>query len=881
MLYANFLGQFSLQLDDQPVTLASRPAQLVLAYLLLNPAASHRREQMAGVLWPESSDTNARHNLRNTVWQLRKALGDEYLLVTKDTVAFDRSAPHQSDVAMLQDVVPLDDVDALMGAVCGYQGDLLPGFYEDWIQLERERLRGLYERRMQALLDALSARGRWRDVLNWAELWLARGHSPEPAYRALMLAQAAQGDLASMAAAYRRCVQALKSELDVPPSPETQDLYARLSAGERPWLVAEPQGVAAPEPATAAPPNDVVGAAPRGRPESAAPGRPAPADGLPPVERYVREELLAVGGQGRLYKGLDRETGRPVVIKYLRPELVQRHPDMLARFQQEAQALRQLSHPNIVCILDVVQPPGEYGLVMDYVPGGSLRDLLDRGGRLPLDRALHIGLELADALSRAHHLGIIHRDVKPDNVLLAADGTPRLSDFGMSRMQSRSLRLTESGTFVGTPGYVSPETLRGQPMTALSDIWSFGVLLYELLAGAPPFEGENISVVLTAVLQDALPPIRQHQPGAPPALQSLLDRLLAKDPAKRLSSMRLAAAELEAIRAGLAARASQPAAVPETPPNQVFRPARSQRTTPVATPSVRFAEARRLAEEPGAPQQEIRFTTAADGVRLAYATVGQGPVLVKAANWLSHLEYDWITPIWRHWLLGLAVENTLVRYDQRGCGLSDWDAADFSLDTWVKDLEAVVEASGAKRFALLGISQGGPIAIAYTVRHPERVSHLVLYGTYVRGRDARPTTPEQRRQGEAMLDLIRLGWGQENPAFRHIFTSFFIPDGTPEQHQWFNDLQRETATPENAARIIQCFAPIDVRQEAQQLRVPTLVLHATGDERIPFEEGRLTASLIPGARFVPLDSRNHILMEDEPAWAKFLDVVNDFLRGRA
>ena len=276
-------------------------------------------------------------------------------------------------------------------------------------------------------------------------------------------------------------------------------------------------------------------------------------------------------------------------------------------------------------------------------------------------------------------------------------------------------------------------------------------------------------------------------------------------------------------------------------------------------------------------KQQIRYCRSCDGVTLAYATVGQGPPLVKAANWLSHLEFDWNSPVWRHWLVGLAQKHTLVRYDERGCGLSDWDVVNLSFEAWVSDLEAVVEALGLERFPLLGISQGGGIAIAYALRHPEKVSRLILYGSYSRGRLRRNPTPEQVEEMQVFNQLIRLGWGKEHPAFRQVFSTLFLPEGTAEQIHAFNELQRITSTPENAARIVQEFNTIDVRDLAAQIRVPTLVMHARGDLRIPMEEGQLLASLIPGARFVPLESKNHILLENEPAWERFLFEVDNFL----
>ncbi|MGE5250072.1 MAG: alpha/beta fold hydrolase [Bacteroidota bacterium] len=275
--------------------------------------------------------------------------------------------------------------------------------------------------------------------------------------------------------------------------------------------------------------------------------------------------------------------------------------------------------------------------------------------------------------------------------------------------------------------------------------------------------------------------------------------------------------------------------------------------------------------------QAIRFCTAQDGVRLAYATVGQGPVLVKAANWLSHLEHDWNSPVWRHWLTGLAATHTLVRYDQRGCGLSDWNVGEFNLDAWVSDLEAVVDALGLERFPLLGISQGAAIAVEYAVRHPGKVSRLILYGGYIRGRLHRGLTPRQLEEQEMLIQLIKIGWGQEHPAFRQVFSTFFLPEGTPEQLHAFNELQRISTSPEIAARIVSAFQSIDVREQARRVTQPTLVLHARGDLRIPFEEGRLTAATIPNARLVTLEGRNHILLEDEPAWKRFLEEVNAFL----
>ena len=259
-------------------------------------------------------------------------------------------------------------------------------------------------------------------------------------------------------------------------------------------------------------------------------------------------------------------------------------------------------------------------------------------------------------------------------------------------------------------------------------------------------------------------------------------------------------------------------------------------------------------------EQRIRFCTSRDGVRIAAATTGAGPPLVKAANWLNHLEFDNRSPVWRHWIRELSRDHTLVRYDERGCGLSEWEVEDFSLDAWVRDLETVVDDLELERFALLGISQGGPIAVAYAARHPERVSRLILYGSYARGRSHRDLSEREREEGELMRKMIEVGWGTDHAAFRQAFTSMFIPEANAEQSHWFNELERVSATPQNAARILSACHALDVRALAPRLTTPSLVLHVTQDLRVPHDEGRLLASLIPGARFVTLEGRNHLLL---------------------
>jgi DNA-binding winged helix-turn-helix (wHTH) protein/pimeloyl-ACP methyl ester carboxylesterase len=287
-----------------------------------------------------------------------------------------------------------------------------------------------------------------------------------------------------------------------------------------------------------------------------------------------------------------------------------------------------------------------------------------------------------------------------------------------------------------------------------------------------------------------------------------------------------------------------------------------------------------LADEPHAdtppPTQNVTFCRAADGVHLAIATSGHGLPVVKTANWLNHIEYDWQSPVWSPLITALSARYRLIRYDERGNGLSDWNVDDISFEACVRDLEAVVDGLGLEQFSLFGVSQGAAVSIAYATRHPERVSRLALLGGYAQGWRKRGTEIEIT-QREALESLVRFGWGQDNPAFRQVFTSLFIPGGTPEQMQWFNDLQRVSTSPENAVRLMRAFGNIDVTDLLARVSLPTLVLHSRGDARVPFEQGLKLARGIPGARFVELDSNNHVLLSHEPAWQRCVDEITAFL----
>lgn len=275
------------------------------------------------------------------------------------------------------------------------------------------------------------------------------------------------------------------------------------------------------------------------------------------------------------------------------------------------------------------------------------------------------------------------------------------------------------------------------------------------------------------------------------------------------------------------------------------------------------------------PEQEIQFFTASDGVRIAYTVAGSGPPLVRAIDWINHLEFEWKSPFWRRWLSEIMRHHTLVRYDQRGSGLSDWNIADFTFERTVKDFEELIEHIGLDQFSLLGSCQGGAVAMAYTARHPERVTRLILNGAFASG------WPHPGdivcEQFEALLTLIRLGWGRDNPAFRQLWTTLFMPDASPAEMDWMNELQRITTSPENAVRLMSDFPKINVVDALPKISCPTLVLHSRDDAAVPLQEGRMIASRIRGAKFVELPSRNHTIAPGDPAWGPFVKAFRDFL----
>lgn len=279
-------------------------------------------------------------------------------------------------------------------------------------------------------------------------------------------------------------------------------------------------------------------------------------------------------------------------------------------------------------------------------------------------------------------------------------------------------------------------------------------------------------------------------------------------------------------------------------------------------------------------KQQIRFCASKDGTRIAYALSGSGPPLVLAANWLTHLEYQWRNLSWRTMLETLSQHYTVLRYDARGCGLSDWYVADISLDAWIDDFEAVIAAADMQRFPIMGVCQGGAIAIEYAARHPEQVERLLLFGALTRGRLKRNSSAQEMELAKLRYDLTRVGWATETHAYLQAFASLWQPGGTAEHLRSWCELQRMTTTAEIAVRHLQVVDQTDVSASAQSIQCPTLIVHADRDRVIPVEEARRCAALIPNARFVQLESENHLLLEDEPAWTSFQEELAAFIPAR-
>lgn len=575
-------GTPRIEQNDKTITISRRKVVALLAYLAVT-GQPQSRDTLAALLWPDHDQSGARANLRRDLSRLGSALGKDALQIDRNQARLDPEADLWLDVedfqAALENVrahshdpqqLCPDCLEQLTQATALYTDDFLAGFsladsseFEEWLFFQREGFRHALAEMLQILMTWHAAQLELGTAIEYGRRWLALDPLHEPAHRQLMQLYALDNQQAAALRQYQECTRILEEELGVEPEEETTKLYEAIKS------------------------RQITPAAPKTPHSPIARIVPAPTAVLSPTARYVQETPLATGGHGQIFTGHDRLTGDPVVIKRLKKDIVAQDPVFINRFTQESKLLRQLNHPNIVRMLTTYEQDGERSIVMEYIPGGSLRQLLEQKGRLPLEQVLTIGLELADALSRAHYLGIIHRDIKPDNVLLASDGAPRLTDFGTARLLREDVRLTQGGVFLGSPAYMSPEALQGNEPDARSDIWSLGVMLFEMIAGERPFAGSQITTILISILNDPLPDMQQLRTDVPPALVNLLQRMMTKDPARRIPSMRQVAAELEAIRNGKEiaspiSAASPAAPSPTTPPDLVApSPTGATHTTPV------------------------------------------------------------------------------------------------------------------------------------------------------------------------------------------------------------------------------------------------------------------------------------------------------------
>ncbi len=548
----------------------------------------------------------------------------------------------------------------------------------------------------------------------------------------------------------------------------------------------------------------------------------------------------------------DTRLGRQVALKFL-PGLRPVDPAAAERVRHEARSLAALQHANIVTIYDIDEVGAPF-LVMEWVPGRSLGSAA-LATPVSADAYLRIALPVAEALAAAHSHGITHRDIKPGNVLLTEEGGAKLVDFGIAKFRTGHPNLTVTGSLVGTLRYTSPEQVTGGDVGPSSDVFSFGVLSYELLAGRPPFDGDSPAAVLHAIAHTPHVPLARHRPDLPSDVVAIVERCLQNDPGQRYPNGSELAVDLHsALHGSIAAQPRTPLGTPRAPGT--------------------------LPEAKRGSRPEIRYCRTEDSQSIAFATNGAGPPLIRVLGWMTHVEMEWDWPalrlIWE--LLGRS--HSVVRFDGRGIGLSSPWTGEFSEEARQMDLDAVARATGAETVALFGISEGGWTAASYALRNPDRVSHLIVYGGYARGAKHRPgyDPVESPPEREAMLTLMRRGWGRDTPEIRQMFTTYYFgEDAAPGLVAHYNRLQRAATDGETAARYQNSlWKRGDAREEFSRIRVPTLVLHCRDDRVVSFEEGRILAATIPGARFQPLPSVSHYFPVDDDVTYEIADAITRF-----
>ncbi|MEM7346030.1 MAG: protein kinase [Chloroflexota bacterium] len=548
MTYKLYLfGPPRLELENESITIPRKKAQALLAYLVMTQQP-HSRDALATLFWPDLPQSKARANLRRELARVRSAVDPELLQVDRETMGVERNdalwvdvlhfqaALHKAQACLIQENHTVETVcevclPHLNEAADYYSDNFLAGFtlpdapdFDEWQFFQTEELRQLLSRSLRQLLQGYQAQQDPDAALPHARRLLSLDPLHEPTYRDLMRLYEQTDQRAAALRLYQVCIDTFDKELGVAPELETTTLALEIrqrggDVGER-------------------------------------------IAGIYLLDRR-EENLLGAGGMGTVYRGLDTQTREPVAIKILKPELTNHNPDIVERFKREGEALTRINHPNIVKMLAMTEQAGQHYLVLEYVDGGSLRDLLDETGKFSVERTLEVSLELADALTRIHHLDIVHRDLKPANIMLTQNGKVRLTDFGVAHLPKKT-QLTQTGMVLGTIDYLSPEACQGGVIDARSDIWSFGVIMWEMLTGQRPFNGADQMGTLTAILTHPTPQISDSFPTIPQPLAFLIQQMLRKDAADRTASMRLVASALEAIKAN---RNLPDALLAETPQN--------------------------------------------------------------------------------------------------------------------------------------------------------------------------------------------------------------------------------------------------------------------------------------------------------------------------
>ncbi|MBS1790745.1 MAG: alpha/beta fold hydrolase [Acidobacteria bacterium] len=610
-------------------------------------------------------------------------------------------------------------------------------------------------------------------------------------------------------------------------------------------------------------------------------------DNIAPGTKFGRYEILSLigaGGMGEVYLARDTLLERKVALKLLAERFTE-NTDWLRRFMREAKAASSLNHPNIITIHEVGEVDGIHYIATEYIEGKTLRHKL-AAGRLKLPMALNVATQLANALAAAHTAGIIHRDVKPENVMLRPDGYIKLLDFGLAKpIQSSPLKAestnaaqlnTDPGIVMGTVNYMSPEQARGYSVDTRSDVFSLGVVLYEMLSGRAPFEGSTSSDVIVAIL-DREPARLSQSLDLPAELERIVNKALRKDRDERYQTIKDFHLDLKSLLQELEMRLRMGNSWPlddvkEKSSEEVRVPAHTE-VVGVTTAGGRkhITESEAEIEIP-----EVHYTRSGE-VNIAYQVIGDAPLdLVFVMGWISHLEYFWTEPSFAQFLRRLAAFSRVILFDKRGTGLSDRVPLDQlpTLEQRMDDVRAVMEAVGSERAVLCGISEGGPMCSLFAATYPEKTIAMVMIGCYARrlkgeGYPWGPTEAEQ----EEFFEVMRRHWGgpvgleRRAPSVAH----------DPAFRDWWAAYLRRGASPGAALTLTKMNSQIDIRHVLPTVRVPTLVIHRTGDQLFDIAEGRYLAENIPGAKFVELPGVDHLpFVGDQEA---ILDEIQEFLTG--